>query len=251
MNKSIDINTTQNVTIEYELASLYERVGAWLLDALIIGLGYGVFAFLTFSAFGDYLTSESGIGWGLFLWLLFFLFFFGYHFLFEILNAGQTLGKAALNLKVVRLDGREADWSDVLIRSSLYLVDALATGGIVGMLLIKTTVKSQRLGDMAANTTVIKVLNQSSRFSLREILNISTIEQYQPVYPQVRQLTEKDMIFIKTTLNRYHRYGNMAHAEAIDELAIHLQPLLGIEKLPNNRVEFLRTLLRDYIVLTR
>lgn len=251
MSKSIDINTTQNVTIEYELASLYERIGAWLLDAIMIGLVYGIFAFLVISTLGDLIFTEGGVGWGIFLWLLFFLFFFGYHFLFEILNAGQTLGKAALNLKVVRLDGREADWNDVLIRSSLYLVDALATGGLVGMLLIKTTTKSQRLGDMAANTTVIKVLNQSSRFSLREILNISTIDKYQPVYPQVRQLTEKDMIFIKTVLNRYQRYGNAAHAEAVDELAIHLQPILGIEKLPNNRVEFLRTLLRDYIVLTR
>ena len=43
MQKTIEINTTQNVTIEYELAKLRERGLAWLLDIAIVLVGYFVF----------------------------------------------------------------------------------------------------------------------------------------------------------------------------------------------------------------
>jgi len=86
---------------------------------------------------------------------------------------------------------------------------------------------------------------------MEDILNISSIERYQPVFPQVRKLHEHDMIFIKTVLTRWQRYPNRAHEEVVEDLVTHLMPLLEIEQRPNDRVEFLKTLLRDYIVLTR
>ncbi len=250
MQKTIEITTTQNVTIEYELAFLRERVLAWLLDMVIIGLGYLLLVMLLRPliavVFGD-----EGLDPVVMYFLLPLLLYFLYNTFFEIWNVGQTPGKKTLNIKVVRLDGKDPEWSDVLLRALLQLVDWMFSAGVVGALLIKTTAKSQRFGDMAANTTVIKLYGSRFTFRLEDILSISSLERYQPVFPEVRNLSESDMIFIKRALSRYQNYPNAAHAEVVETLVLHLLPLIGLEKRPVNDVEFLKTLLRDYIVLTR
>ncbi|MFN0216603.1 MAG: RDD family protein [Saprospiraceae bacterium] len=246
MNKTIEIRTTQNVTIEYELAGLRERVLAWLLDGAIVVFGYYLLIILVMLIFGG---MEDW--WGVFFGVMLFLIYFLYNILFEILKRGQSPGKMALGTKVVRLDGKDPEWSDVTLRALLQLVDSVFCLGIVGGLLIKTTAKSQRLGDMAANTTIIKLKSSNYAFRLADILSISSLQNYQPVYPQVRNLSERDMIFVKTTLTRLSTYPNQAHEELMEDLVTKLMALIGVEQRPLNRVEFLKTLLKDYIVLTR
>lgn len=247
--KSIDITTTQNVTIEYELASLRERILAYLLDMLIITIGYYVFLLLLRSIFGSGLFS--GVSDFAIVWLSPIAAFFLYNILFEILNGGQTPGKKAMNIKVVRLDGKDPEWGDVVLRSILHLVDSMASAGVIGLLLIKTTGKCQRLGDMAANTSVIRLFASRFLFRLEDILSISSLETYTPVYTEVRTWSERDMIFIKNALTRYQNFPNNAHYGVVVDLSSRVAPLLQLEQSPNNRVEFLKTLLRDYIVLTR
>jgi len=247
--KSIEITTTQNVTIEYEHASLRERILAYLLDSLIISMGYYIFILLLQAIFGRGLfrgVSEFAI-----VWMSPIAVFFLYHILFEIWNGGQTPGKKALNIKVVRLDGKDPEWGDVVLRAIMHLVDSLASAGIIGLMLIKTTGKGQRLGDMAANTTVIRLFASRFLFRLEDILSISSLDTYTPVYPQVRSLSERDMIFIKNTLTRYQNFPNNAHYNVVVDLSSRVAPLLHLEHSPEDRVGFLKTLLRDYIVLTR
>lgn len=247
--KSIDITTTQNVTIEYEHASLRERILAYLLDSIILTVGYFMFVLLLKAIFGNGLFS--GVSDFAVVWLSPIAAFFLYNILFEIWNGGQTPGKKAMNIKVIRLDGKDPEWGDVVLRSILHLVDSLASAGVIGLLLIKTTGKCQRLGDMAANTTVIRLFASRFLFRLEDILSISSLETYTPIYPQVRTLSERDMIFIKNALTRYQNFPNNAHYNVVVDLSSHVAPLLQLDHSPNNRVEFLKTLLRDYIVLTR
>ncbi|MFN0035326.1 MAG: RDD family protein [Saprospiraceae bacterium] len=247
MQKTIEIRTTQNVTIEYELAGLRERALAWLLDAAIVVFGYYLVLIVGVLIVGD----GGDMWWGVFFGVVLFLSYFLYNIFFEISRRGQSPGKMALGIKVVRIDGKEPEWSDVTLRALLQLVDSIFCLGVVGGLLIKTTAKAQRLGDMAANTTVIKLQSTTYAFRLADILSISSIENYQPVYPQVRNLSERDMIFVKTALTRLGTYPNQAHEDLVEDLVTRLMPLIGVEQRPFNRVEFLRTLLKDYIVLTR
>lgn len=249
MKKSIEITTTQNVTIEYELALLRERGLAWFLDLVIVLFGYLILLQVFLSIFQGVFSGDRG--WEILAVLLPFLAYFLYNILFEIWNIGQTPGKLAMGIKVVRLDGKDPEWSDVVLRAVLHLVDSIFSFSVIGAVLIKTTGKSQRLGDMAANTTVIKIQGSQFQFRLQDILNISTLENYEPVYPQVRNLNEKDMIFIKMALSRLQRYPNPAHEAVVEDLVSQLMPLLQLEQRPLNRVDFLKTLLRDYIVLTR
>ena len=117
-------------------------------------------------------------------------------------------------------------------------------------LMISSSNKNQRLGDMTANTTVIRI-KFNLRFRLEDILKINTLEDYEPTYPEVRRLSEKDMLLIKTIISRYRKYRNKAHQEVIDELVQNLVQLLDIVETPRDKIAFLKTLIRDYIVLTR
>jgi len=246
MNKSIEIRTTQNVTIEYELAGLRERAMAWLIDSAIVVFGYYLLFLLVILLFG-----WVGNWWSVFLGMLLFFAYFMYHILFEILKRGQSPGKIGLGIKVVRLDGKDPEWSDVTLRALLQLVDSIFCLGIVGGLLVQTTAKAQRLGDMAANTTVIKLNSSNYAFRLSDILSISSLQNYEPVYPLARNLSERDMIFVKTALTRLGTYPNQAHEAIVEDLVTRIMPLIGLTQRPLNRVEFLKTLLKDYIVLTR
>ena len=243
---SIDIRTTQNVTIEYELAPLRERFFAFFVDLLIYGAASWAFWMLVLVLVGDAVTGWGGqfIGMAIFVGLMV------YHLLSDILGNGRSLGKRAINLKVVRLDGQEPGIGEYLLRSVFLLLDFSFSLGVLAAVLIGSTYKNQRLGDLAANTTVIRVKNQLT-FRLHDILKINTLENYEPKYPAVRQMNEADMLLIKNLLGRYQSWQNAAHAEAIQEATTNICHQLNLEVPKGNQVEFLKTLIRDYIVLTR
>ena len=120
----------------------------------------------------------------------------------------------------------------------------------IAIIMISSSPKRQRLGDLTANTTVIKS-KQDMQFQLGDILKISSMDNYEPQFPQVKRLSEPDMLLIKGAIFRYQKYRNQAHQKVIIDLVTHLQEVLDIHKKPKNKVEFLKTLIRDYIVLTR
>ncbi len=246
MPAAVEITTAQNVTIEYELASLRARMGAFLLDLLLVAITYFLFFILLNS-----IVERMSNWWEIFLLILGIVVYFGYHIVSEVVYNGQTIGKRALGCKVVRLDGKEPRWSDVVLRAMLQMVDVFGTSGIIGIFLIKTTPRQQRFGDLAANTAVIQLRASFERFSLGEILNISSTSNYQPQYPQVRSLTERDMILIKNALSRLQKYPNTAHNNAIEALAERIAAVLDLQPKQSTHKEFLTVLLRDYIVLTR
>ncbi len=245
--KTIDIRTTQNVTIEYALATLGERFLSFFIDLVIVIGMYLVLIFLFFNALGRAAANLPAVVYGFFLPLGLFVL---YYFLTELLLHGQTLGKRVTGLKVVRIDGQEPGLSDYLLRAIFHMPDTLISGGVLGALFISSTPRRQRLGDLAAHTTVIKARPTRS-FRLEDILRISSLDDYEPRYPNVRQLAEADMLLIKTALGRYERYPNAAHRAAIDELVAVIGERAGLYPQGQHKVDFLKTLIRDYIVLTR
>lgn len=249
MMQTIDIRTTQNVTIEYELANLRERMLAFFIDAMIIAAIYFALLFLLLGAFGGTLL-ESSILASVLYGLLPIVGFMAYQFLSEALGNGQSWGKRALGIKVVRIDGLEPGLSDYFLRAVFQLVDCILSFGVLASLLISSSPKKQRLGDMTANTTVIRT-RASVRFQLQDILKISSIQDYTPLYPEVRRLSEQDMLLIKHLLARQRQYKNEAHDTAVKEAAERISAVLGLQEVPKNKIDFLKTLIRDYIVLTR
>jgi uncharacterized RDD family membrane protein YckC len=214
--QTIEIRTTQNVTIEYELASLRERFFAIFIDSLIVGSFYFILLMILSNTIGSALFEYPAL-----VSLTLIGMFIFYQLFSEILADGQSWGKKAMGIKVVRLDGKEPGLSDYLLRAVFHMVDSVVSLGIMAALMISSSNKNQRLGDMTANTTVIRI-KFNLRFQLEDILKINTLEDYEPTYQEVRRLNEKDMLLIKTIISRYRKYRNNAHQEVIDELVENL-----------------------------
>lgn len=240
--RSITLRTTQNVSIEYELAGSMSRIFAFVLDILAVGGSYMLMLAIL-------APDLPGMVLSVYLPLSLFLI---YYFLTELLSGGQTMGKRVQGIKVVRADGREMTPGDFLLRTIFLLPDAWFSLGIPAILLINTSARAQRLGDMVAHTVVIRSRGGSA-FGLQDILSIQTREDYEPQFPSVQRLPESDLLLIKDTLLRHQRYANDGHRQALDRLAERCRELLDLreEATGTDNETFLQTLLRDYIVLTR
>ena len=246
--KTIEIRTTQNVTIEYELATLWERFLAFLIDGLVILVFWVV---MVYALVGTWMNNNMESEWVVpVLMVLHMVLFIFYQLLSEILADGQSWGKKALGIKVVKLDGQEPGLSDYLLRAVFHFVDTFLSIGSVAALLISSSEQRQRLGDLTANTSVIKI-KFNLRFQLEDILKINTLDDYEPLYPEVRRLSEQDMLLIKNIISRYRKYPNAAHRKVLDELVERLKQQLDVVQIPGDKISFLKTLTRDYIVLTR
>lgn len=245
--KTIDISTTQNVTIEYELASLRDRFFGFFIDVMIVLIIYSILA----SIFSIGILEEgAGLAVNFIVMLLPIGTFILYQLLSEVVADGQSWGKKAMGTKVVRLDGKEPGFSDYLLRAIFHIIDTVFSLGVVASFLISSSNKNQRLGDMTANTAVIRV-KFNLRFRLEDILKINSLDDYEPTYPEVKRLSEKDMLLIKTIISRYRTHRNEAHLKVINELITNLRTQLDIAEQPADKIGFLKTLIRDYIVLTR
>ncbi|MFO0359353.1 MAG: RDD family protein [Flavobacteriales bacterium] len=243
--KTVDIKTTQNVPISYELAPVRDRIVAFVLDSVFKSIATGVLAILLTMIFN--LNDTSGIL--LFGFLIFPIITF-YTLFFEIILQGQTPAKKLMRIKVIKLNGKQAQVQDYLLRWVFRLVDIYLTAGISGVMMMVSSPTSQRAGDLLSNTIVIKSDARIS-ISLKEILRIDSRNSYVPQYPGIKSFREEDIILIKATLDRFAKYRNDAHAQAIQELARVLSERLGIQAPSTDKVGFLKTLIKDYIVLTR
>ncbi len=144
------IETAENVHIKVELAGLASRLFACLLDGLVMavlsGLVMGFFTVWAFLQKNDEI-AKTGVPLGL------FAVFFGYHLFLEWLWNGRTLGKAILNIRVVRNNGQAIGFWESLGRNLLRLVDVYASG--IGLLCMMFNRSEKRFGDFVAGTIVI------------------------------------------------------------------------------------------------
>ncbi|MDN5204750.1 RDD family protein [Fulvivirgaceae bacterium BMA10] len=237
--QTIEINTTQNVVIQYEMAGLKERILAFFLDSLIIWSSVFILAAMLASTVGEVIT-----------YIVTSLIFFFYTLVSEIIMDGQTIGKKALKIKVIKLNGKEPVLSDYLLRWVFRIVDIYFSLGTIASILISSSDKGQRIGDMMANTVIIKT-DPTIGFGLNDILKISSLENYNPEYPEARKLSEESMLLVQNLLHTINKHPNKAHGEALTMLVDKLCSELNIEEKPKDKKAFLKTLLKDYVVLTR
>ncbi|MBP2833430.1 RDD family protein [Aquimarina sp. U1-2] len=194
---NFQIETAQNVSIQQNAAGIGERILAYIIDLLILVSYFLIAAFIT-----GVITSGLQDSWV--LWLILGIPIFLYFLLWETFWNGRTPGKAALKIKVVRLDGSRPTFSNYLIRWLLRLLDITLASGGVAIVTILLTGKGQRLGDMAAGTTVISE-RQKVRFNQTILVDIP--EDYTPVYPQVTVFSDAEIRTIKTLYTEAKRDG--------------------------------------------
>jgi uncharacterized RDD family membrane protein YckC len=248
--RQIEINTTQNVTIQYELANLRDRGLALILDWLIIFFGGGLVILIISFSLAFLGVRDETLGYTIsIVWIAIFFF---YTLVCEVFFNGQTIGKMALGMKVVKLTGKQPNFSDYALRWAFRPIDIYFSICSIGAIMISSTEYAQRLGDLLANTTLAKK-ETTFKLSLRELLRIGKKENYEPTFPVAVKLSENDMLFVKETIDKYRKYKDEVHRKAIIQLSNKLSEVLEIakENKPKDHLKFLEMLLKDYIILTR
>ncbi|MFD0975179.1 RDD family protein [Salinimicrobium gaetbulicola] len=234
---NFQIETAQNISISQNVAGIGERILAYLIDLLIM-FAYVITVILILGSLNlkgpDEWVFMVIIGLPLFLYFL----------LWEAGWNGRSPGKAALHLRVVMLDGSKPHLSNYLVRWLLRMVDITFTSGSVAVISILITGKGQRLGDLAAGTTVI---SEKERFGLQHTLLYDLPDNYTPVYPQVTILSDKDVQEIK---NLYKEALQNSNFRLIRSLSQKVSDLLGVTP-KENASDFVKTVIMDYNYYTQ
>ncbi|HTF21815.1 MAG TPA: RDD family protein [Chryseolinea sp.] len=241
--KNVEIITAQNVVLQYELASLQDRVVAFIIDLACLVAGLSILS-------GPLMAiASSETGGTIVVFLLWCIFIF-YSLALEVLNDGRSLGKMAMKIRVIKLAGGNARFADYAARWAFRMIDIYFSLGSIAAILVLSSSKAQRIGDLIANTAVVKTLPKTN-IDLSDLLSIHQANKYMPKYLQARKLREHDALLIKSALERYRRFRNRSHAEAIGLLADHISQTLGIGEIEEDGPQFLQTILKDYVVLSR
>ena len=240
----LQINTTQNVNISFTMASLGERILAFLIDFVLI-LAYIYAIYLIASFFGlDALENQwSIIGVMSVIMLPAVL----YTLLSEIYLQGQTFGKKVMKIKVVKIDGYQASIIDFFTRWLFRLVDiflAFGTGG-VAILSIAMSKNNQRLGGMASGTAVISLKN---KYSISHAMLANVSESYRTTYPSVINLSDNDMRIIR---NAYKIALKDRDYETINKLRVKIEEITKTTKGSNSDQAYIGTMIKDYIHITQ
>jgi uncharacterized RDD family membrane protein YckC len=147
------IVTPEAVLLEFETASVGSRVLAQVIDMGVRVLGLYLVGVVV--ATGSGTIEDSGV---IILFVIaVFLLIFGYPAILESLWNGQTVGKRAIGLRVVTVEGAPVRFRHSAIRSLLGVVDFFVPPvGVAATVSVLVTRRNQRLGDVFAGTIVLR-----------------------------------------------------------------------------------------------
>jgi len=266
----IKVPTNFNIDVEFEIPEFYRRLLSLLIDVII-----EFFYLRIASQIYDNIAARSGnsldssydisaIG------LLLFLPILLYHVVLEITMNGQSIGKKVMGIRVVNENGGRPGISQFIIRWLLRVSDLwiaiilfmilsnpafgrdaettfiiLAALGflITDIVLVVSSPKGQRIGDILAKTILIRI---NSKSNIEDTVFVAVAENYVPSFPQIMQLSDKDINAIKSILesSRKKRDYNLA-AAAATKIKNHLDIITDADPF-----ELLDTFLKDYNYLS-
>lgn len=258
----IKISTVFNIDLEFETAELPRRIVAYSVDFTLLVL---YFMIAKYTLYGTAMPMgyqvEDVMGLDILIISTPMLL---YSLVCEILMHGQSIGKKLTEVRVISLDGKEPYISQYFIRwifrvfewpfffgyaffsggNLLAYIAITAFLGIGVVTAIAVTPMNQRLGDLAANTVVVRT---RSNFSVDDTLFVDIAdENYKALFPEVLRLSDRD---INTVHKILKTYANRRNKDICTRLANKIQSVLNI-KTEMEPVAFLKTLIRDYNYLS-
>ena len=212
----LNIDTPENVVFGYEVVGIGSRFLAALIDTAIIALLLtAVYAILVFVFF----RGSSGTGNSFLIALLSlisFAFFWGYYIFFEMRWNGSSPGKRQVGIRVIRADGTPITLAESIIRNLVRLVDFLPGAYGLGLVTMFIDSKARRLGDLAANTLVVREqaavslesLQKSSQKSNPVVSRAPGAAEREAAKWPIEKLTEGDIQLAESLLQRYNDLPN-------------------------------------------
>jgi uncharacterized RDD family membrane protein YckC len=136
----------------------------------------------------------------------------------EAFCRGRTLGKLAVGLRVVRVDGGPITFGQAAVRAFLGLVEVWATLGGLGALVIFFSRRDQRLGDMCAGTVVLRDRRGRRRLEPVYVLVPPGCEQLVQTM-DVGAMTAQEYELVRSFLVRWDDFGDRGRPEVAAKLA--------------------------------
>jgi uncharacterized RDD family membrane protein YckC len=245
----VKLDTGFNIEVEFALSPFHRRFFAWVID-LTIQLVYLYLGSKLINALTDF-SWDSNM-WPVVLFLLPFIF---YHLVSEVMMNGQSVGKMAMSIKVMTLQGGQPSVSQYLIRWLFRIIDfpvLLFLGALsgyitwwvvlflfAGLICTIVTPKSQRVGDLVAGTILIDLKN---RTSWQDTVFTEVEATYQPRYPQVMQLSDRDINTLKNIIETVKKRNDY---DLSLKIADRIKSKLKMQS-DQDSLDFLQTLLKDY-----
>jgi len=256
----IKVPTTFNIDVEFEIPEFYRRLFALLIDTIILFFYTKIAIKILTSIHEENDFNMWGIAELIFLPVLI------YHVVLEITMNGQSFGKRIMSIRVVNENGGKASISQFLIRwllrdiwfyilfiigmqslgngaATIFIVLAVIGYFITDIILVASSKKGQRIGDLLAHTILIKT---NATASIEDTVFQEVADTYTPSFSQIMQLSDKDINAIKSILESARKKGdfNMADA-ASNKIKAHLK--IDSQMSP---FDFLEMLLKDYNYLS-
>lgn len=235
--KKVNIQTAQHVDVHYKAASVGERIVAAMLDYIIIIFYFIGIIYISFFLYENFFDKHF------FYFLILQLPVIFYDLFFEILLNGQSPGKKIMKIRVVKLDGTQPTIGSYLLRWIFRFIDIALSGGTVAVSVILINGKGQRVGDIAAGTTVVSLKSEAG---LKDTILMDIEADYVPVYTHADRLDNETVSVIKDVLNYYYGHKkNSVAQKALDKMKAVVEKKLNISS-HGSSVEFLETILKDY-----
>lgn len=259
----IRIMTNFNIELEFPAAPFHHRLLAWILDIIIL--------FIITRIAVEFINSlgrnDAGQNVVTTISVLLIIFILCYHLICEVTMNGQSFGKKIARIRVVNENGGQPSIGQYVIRWLIRTSDFMAiviifmavSGGgnfnalwqigiplglfITDVILVNVSKKNQRLGDMLAHTLLIR---NSDKHSINDTVFLNIADNYIPSFPQVMQLSDRDINSLKGILDTSRRRNDYNLAEmASNKIRNHLKIETSLAP-----TEFLEVLLKDYNYLS-
>lgn len=223
----LTISTPEGVEMRLTLAGPASRFVSAIVDILI------QIVLLLCVALILGIVGQSGLGGGGVSVLLWFVISFGvitfYDVFFEVFRSGRTPGKRLNGLRVVRVEGHPVGFVTSAIRNMIRPIDFLPSAYLLGAVVILSTRKNQRLGDIVAGTLVVRErLAKAGRPD--DLYRVSTPRPLAPTpYASwdTSLVTLEEIAAVRQFLDRRHAVDAKARTQLAVTLAERLRPKIA------------------------
>jgi len=238
----ITIETPEQITLEFTLAGIGSRFLALTLDTLLQGVLYLVVILV--AAFGPanalkWFSGTWATAIGLFL---LFCIYWGYFACFEVLWHGQTPGKRAIGIRVVKDTGRPINAIEGIGRNLMRAVDGFGFY-VVGLVCMMISRQNRRLGDYVAGTLVV---HDKKTAEVKPDWEVAGRPRTSTSAPELGRLTEEDLVVVETYLYRRFDLDPMVRVNTAIRISALVERKTGLTRRPDQSDDdFLETIARE------
>jgi uncharacterized RDD family membrane protein YckC len=221
---TLHIKTPEGITFSLLLAGPVARFLAWVIDfacIFVIMMAINMGIQITQIVSSDFAQAAAIISY--------FLISTGYGILCEWYYKGQTVGKRLMSVRVMDIQGLRLQFSQIVIRNLLRFIDSLPVCYLVGGLSCLLSPKSQRLGDLAANTIVTRE-SKIPRPDLEQILphKYNSLRDHPHLVARLRQrISSREANIAIQTLLRRDELDPLSRLDLFAQIAAHFKKIIS------------------------